>query len=199
MKEPVFIEEFFPEQVCNIAYNYTILKSLNKRNFVIDRQTESIFSEYSDFLMETLLELSTPVVESNVGKKLFPTYSFLRIYDKGSDLKIHLDRASCEYTVAICLGSDPISPYSLFVGRKDEQSKYKFFDQESKKLIPMQVDFEFPMKQNNALIFNGIDNYHWREECSHDNYATVFLHYVDQNGKNKDFIFDKRECLGCPK
>ena len=110
--EPIFIKEFLPKQILNLAYSYSIIKYSNMKKFNVDRQTQSLISEHSDFLMETLLDASVPVIEQNVGKKLWPTYSFFRIYDKGSDLKIHKDRESCEYTVALCLGADPIDqPY----------------------------------------------------------------------------------------
>ena len=52
------------------------------------------------------------------------------------------------------------------------------------------------MLPNNALIFKGIDKIHWREYCKHDHFMTVFLHYVDQNGKYAEHKFDKRDMLG---
>ena len=94
--EPIFIKEFLPQQILNLAYSYSIIKYTNYKKFIIDPQTNSLIKEHSDYLMETLLDLSTPVVEQNVGKKLWPTYSYFRIYDKGSDLPIHMDRPSCE-------------------------------------------------------------------------------------------------------
>ena len=83
------------------------------------------------FLMETLMK-SQPVLEQNVGKKLWPTYSYFRIYDKGDDLKIHKDRPSCEYTVALCLGADPSNePYEIFIGEEDNNSDYKYYNSEN--------------------------------------------------------------------
>ena len=49
---------------------------------------------------------------------------------------------------------------------------------------------------NTALIFQGMDKLHWREKCQHDYFMTVFLHYVDQDGKYKDHKYDKRLMLG---
>ena len=98
--DPIFIKEFLPKQILNLTYSYSIIKFSNKTNFKIEAQTDTLIAEHGDYLMETLLDLSTPVIEQNVGKKLFPTYSYLRMYDKNSDLKVHTDRPSCEYTVA---------------------------------------------------------------------------------------------------
>ncbi len=193
---PLFVENFLPNQVLNILNSYCIMKYSNKKSFKVDTQTSSLISEHSDPLMETICDLTTPVVEQNLSKKLFPTYSFLRIYDKGSDLPIHKDRPSCEYTVALCLGADPIEkPYEIFVGEVDESSDYKYFDSDGK-YNRYKINYKYPMKPNNALIFKGMENIHWREMCVHDYFTTVFLHYVDQEGEFKDYKYDQRNMLG---
>jgi len=198
--KPIFIKEFLPKQILNLCHSYSLLKFSNKKTFqTADNQSNVLLFEYGDLLMETLMDASTPVVEQNVGKKLWPTYSYLRIYDKGSDLKIHKDRESCEYTVALCLGCDPIDkPYEIFVGEVDKSSDYKYFD-EDEVYQRYRIDYKFPMLPNNALIFKGMDKIHWREICTHDHFITVFLHYVDQEGQYKDYKFDKRNILGAVK
>lgn len=197
--DPIFIKEFLPQQILNLTYSYSVIKYANQKNFNLDTQTNSLISEHSDYLMETLLDISTPVIEKNVNKKLFPTYSFFRIYDKGSSLPIHVDRHSCEYTVALCLGADPIDkPYEIFIGEEDNNSDYKFFD-DNGVYNRYRIDHKFPMFPNNALIFKGMDKIHWREYCTHDHFITVFLHYVDQEGPYKEFKYDKRDFLGIKK
>jgi hypothetical protein len=194
--EPIFIKEFLPKQILNLIYTYSIIKYGNQKQFNTDIQTNALISEHSDYLMETLMDLSTPVIEQNVKKKLFPTYSFFRIYDKGSDLKTHIDRESCEYTVALCLGAHPVDqPYEIFLGEKDDNSDYKYFSNKNN-LERYRIDYKFPMLPNNAIIFKGMNKLHWREPCQHDHFITVFLHYVDQDGEYKDFKFDKRTGLG---
>jgi len=194
--QPLLIKEFLPQQVLDIVYSYCLVKFSSLKAFEIDAQTNSLISEYGDYFMETLMQASVPVVEQNVGKKLWPTYSFLRVYDKGSDLKIHTDRPSCEYTVALCLGADPIDkPYEIFVGEEDENSDYKYYDKEGN-FNRYRIEHKFPMLPNNAVIFKGMDKIHWREMCTHDHYVTVFLHYVDQEGEYKEYKFDKRDRLG---
>jgi len=197
--QPLFIENFLPNQLLTVLNTYSIIKYSNQKQFEIDAQTNSLVSEYSDPLMETIMDLSTSVVEQNVGKKLWPTYSYFRIYDKGSDLKIHTDRESCEYTVALCLGADPVDqPYEIFVGEEDETSDYKYFNSKEE-YRRYRIDHKFPMVPNNAVIFKGMDKIHWREMCHHDYFMTVFLHYIEQEGPYKEFKFDKRNQLGEPK
>ena len=195
--EPLLIKNFLPDDVLNFVNSYCVLKFSNERNFRdVDFQATTLIGEYSDIVMETLLDMSTPVIEGNVSKKLFPTYSYLRCYDLGSDLPVHTDRESCEYTVALCLGCDPIDkPYEIFLGEQDDASDYKYYNSK-KEYTHLKVLHKFAMKRNDALIFKGLDFLHWREYCKHDHYITAFLHYVDQEGEYKDCKFDKREILG---
>ena len=195
--QPIFIKEFLPQQILNLINSYSVLKFSNQRKFNIEGQSSSLIYEHGDYLMETLMDMSTPVVEQNVQKKLWPTYSYFRIYDKGSDLKIHTDRESCEYTVALCLGADPVDkPYEIFIGEEDETSDYKYYDLKNRNFNRYRIDHKFPMLPNNAVIFKGMDKIHWREICTHDHFITVFLHYVDQEGPYKEFKYDKRDSLG---
>ena len=192
--QPIFIKEFLPKQILNLIYSYTIIKFSDQKKFKHDLQTSSIVGEVSDYLMETLLATSNPVIEQNLNKKLFPTYSYFRIYDKGSDLKIHKDRPSCEYTVALCLGADPVDkPYEIFIGEEDEESDYKYYDKDGK-YNRYKIQHKFSMLPNNALIFKGIEKKHWRETCHHDHFMTVFLHYVDQEGLSKNGNLIKGRC-----
>lgn len=194
--KPIFIENFLPEQILNLSYTYCLFKYQNSKYIKVDPQSNSFIGEHGDSFMESLLDMSTPVIEFNVGKKLFPTYSFIRIYDKESDLKIHTDRPSCEYTVALCLGSAPIDkPYELFVGEEDDSSDYKYYNSKNE-YKRYRIDHKFAMVPNNAVIFKGMDKIHWREMCNHDHFITVFLHYVDQEGQYKEYKFDKRNMLG---
>lgn len=194
--EPIYIKNFLPQQLNDVLYNYCLLKYSDPQHIKIDQQANSLICTYNDLAMETILALSTPVIEKNVGKKLWPVNSFLRIYDKGSDLPIHLDRDACEYTVALCIGCSPTDkPYKIFVGSHDENSSYKYYNQD-KKYISMKVKHEIPHLPNEAIIFKGHDAYHWREYCEHDHFISVFLHYVDQDGPFAEYKWDKREGLG---
>ena len=152
--QPIFIKEFLPQQILNLINSYSVLKFSNQRKFnIIEGQSSSLIYEHGDYLMETLMDMSTPVVEQNVQKKLWPTYSYFRIYDKGSDLKIHTDRESCEYTVALCLGADPVDkPYEIFIGEEDETSDYKYYDLKNRNFNRYRIDHKFPMLPNNAVI-----------------------------------------------
>ena len=193
--EPIFIKNFLPQPVLSLVENYCLLKYANQYSFEsIDSQCDSLVGEHGDILMESILDISTSVIEKNVNKSLFPTYSYFRIYDLGSDLKFHTDRESCEYTVALCISANPLDkPYNIYIGEKDKTSNYKYLNE------PLKINYTFPMVPNDALIFKGREALHWREQCENDYYMTVFLHYVNANGEFKDNKFDKRTSLGVMK
>jgi len=193
--EPIHIKNFLPKQVSTILYQYCLMKfsrpewkpQIANR---IDKQTDCLAWARDDDLMQTILDLSTPVVEKNVNKKLYPTYSYLRVYEKGTDLRPHTDREACEYTVALCIGSSPNDePYNLFMGSLDESQDYQYLDM-GNIMHKFKIEHKIPVSVNDAVIFQGIDKLHWREKCNHDHYITVFLHYVDQEGKYADQKFD---------
>ena len=198
--KPIFIKDFFPAEILTLLHNYAILKYSNHKKYNPEKYAHSLIGEYADPLMETILDMSTPVIEQNVQKKLWPTYSFLRIYDKCSDLPVHNDRKGCEYTVAICIGCDPIDkPYNIYIGKRDENSDYKYRTNTGT-IEPLKIEHRFSMLPNNALLFQGQDegDLHWREECTHDYYTTLFIHYVDQEGDQKEHKYDRRPMLCSP-
>ena len=54
-----------------------------------DEQIPNTYSCYSDIAMETLLLKCQPVMEKATGLKLYPAYTYARIYKKGDILKRH--------------------------------------------------------------------------------------------------------------
>ena len=47
------------------------------------------------------------------------------------------------------------------------------------------------LNPGDGLIYRGCDCYHWREPFDGNHLAQVFLHYVDQNGPNTEWKYDK--------
>ena len=56
--------------------------------------------------METLLLKCQPSMEKATGLKLYPAYTYARIYKKGDELKRHKDRFRCEISTTMNLGGD---------------------------------------------------------------------------------------------
>ena len=71
-----------------------------------DEQIPDTYCSYSDIAMETLLLKCQSGMEKATGLKLYPAYTYARIYKKGDELKRHKDRFSCEISTTMNLGGD---------------------------------------------------------------------------------------------
>ena len=135
-----------------------------------DSQCPNAFATYGDIAMETLLVMVKPVLEKYLKMSLIPTYAYARVYEKGSDLKKHKDRKSCDFSTTMNLGGD---------------------------LWPIYIDNKkVNLKPGDMLIYRGCDLTHWRDEFKGNFCSQVFLHYNDS--KDKYNLFDGRKHLGLP-
>jgi hypothetical protein len=134
------------------------------------------YSCFCDPVSEAILINKLPLMEKETGLELLPTYSFTRVYTYDNDLPIHVDREECEISVSVMFGSDGIS-------------------------WPLVVDnTAIEMKPGDGVIYLGCESEHWRSKFEGDYHAQCFLHYVDKNGLNKEFAYDKirRQNSGVP-
>lgn len=134
---------------------------------------------------DKLLEICLPYLEQASGLKLYPTYSYARLYNQqGEELKIHRDRPACEISATITLGFEG-DVWPIYIG-----------DDENKTINVSRIDMEV----GDAVMYRGCDKWHWRESYVEGKWqAQVFLHYVDQNGPHAEWKYDKRESLGLSK
>jgi len=124
---------------------------------------------FDDLLVELL-----PRFEKLTGKKLLPTYSYARLYKNGEELKIHTDREACEISATITLGFDS-EAWPIYMG-------------DAGGLNASKID----MGVGDAVLYYGMEKHHWREEFQGEWQAQVFLHYVDADGPNAEWVWDKR-------
>ena len=158
-----------------------------------DEQIPDTYSQYSNIAMETLLLKCQPVMEKVTECKLYPAYTYARIYKKGDVLKRHKDRFSCEISTTMNLGGDDwpiyLSPNEN-VGIHDGK---KITTQSQAKGI--KVD----LKPGDMLVYSGCELEHWREKFKGKECVQVFLHYNNRKTPGaKDNMFDKRLHLGLP-
>jgi hypothetical protein len=142
----------------------------------LDDTSPGALSSAGDVFMDGLLMDLLPQAEEISGLKLFPTYSYFRVYHQGDVLAKHTDRPSCEISLSLCLGYQGEKPWPLMVEGPEGTT--------SADLTP-----------GDALLYRGIECPHWRESLEGDRNAQVFLHYVDQNGPYAEFKYDKRPGL----
>ena len=81
------------------AYNRARLEGPNPE----DPQVPNTPSFYCDYVIENLSDFLLPKIESVSGLKLFPTYTYYRVYKAGDILHNHRDRPSCEVSISLCV------------------------------------------------------------------------------------------------
>jgi hypothetical protein len=168
------IKNFLSKEEINLLSNYCYFKHLNNfDNFDFKQNNNGDTFFYNDPMVESLLLNKLKLVEKESNLKLFPTYSFWRMYSFGADLKSHKDRPSCEVSVTVQIKSCGKFKWPIIMEGK-----------------------EIEMEDGDAVIYYGTESEHSRNEFLGDFQAQAFLHYVDQNGPFKDFKFDKRLKIG---
>lgn len=177
----VHLIKFLPEDSCKELVE--VLKTAAKENKTVkDPQCPLSEAIYGHPAFDKLLETCLPFLEKASGVELLPTYSYARLYAPGDELKIHRDRPSCEISATVTLGFED-SCWSIYMGDNEDKSN------------AVKID----MNIGDAVLYRGMEKWHWREKFEGKWQAQVFLHYVDKNGQYANFKYDERGDLGVPK
>jgi hypothetical protein len=170
------IKNFLTVEEIKLLTDYCRIKHrINFNDFDHVQNDNGDTSFYGDPLMESLMVNKRELIQKETGLELLPTYAFWRMYTLHADLKKHIDRPSCEVSVTVMIGSDG-TPWPIYMdGTK------------------------INLDPGDAAIYLGCEVEHWREEFTGDWQAQTFLHYVDKNGFNKEWVKDKRPVYGIPK
>ncbi len=195
-------------ELANFVFNYFLLKrdavkfmydnKLVEEHSLLgtwkDQQVPNVYSHYADFAMETLLMKVMPIMQQQTGLDLIPTYSYARVYERGSILKRHKDRPSCEISTTLNLGGDP---WPIFIDPTGSNNVIDEYKNIMKPNAPAGVKVD--LNPGDMLVYSGCDLEHWRETFQGDICGQVFLHYNHVNGKfANNNLYDKRPLLGIP-
>ena len=146
-----------------------------------NEQIPNTYSQYANTAFETLLLKLQPIMEKTTGLKLYPNYTYARIYKKGDELKRHKDRFSCEISTTLNLGGDKWDIYLEPSGKENQKG------------------IKVNLKPGDMLVYKGNILEHWREPFKGKDCVQVFLHYNNSKTKgSKENMFDKRPHLGLP-
>ncbi len=169
------IRNALSEETCNyISLNMDLL--LHLLEYPADKVTPNSSGHYAPLFLECLSLHLQPLVEKTVSKKLYPTYTYGRIYYKNSSLKRHIDRPAGEYGVSCCIEKGIDWPIFFEKKNGDIQS--------------------YEMNVGDICVYKGMEYPHWREEYVGDKHTQVFLMYVDVDGEYSEWKWDKRAGLG---
>ena len=169
------IENALSEEMCKyISLNMDLL--FHTLGYPPDKITPRSTGYYGPFFLEALLVHLQPLVEKTVSKRLYPTYSYGRIYYNKSFLKRHTDRPAGEYGVSCCIEKEVDWP--IFFEKKPGKVK------------------SYEMNVGDICVYKGMEYPHWRRKYRGNKHTQVFLMYVDADGEYADQKWDKRAGLG---
>ena len=159
----------------------------------VNGQIPNTYSAYGNIAMETLLLKCQPGMEKATGLKLYPAYTYARIYKKGDELKRHKDRFSCEISTTMNLGGDD---WPIYLSPNENVG---IPDGKKITTISQAKGIRVDLKPGDMLVYSGCELEHWREKFKGKECVQVFLHYNNRKTPgSKDNMFDKRPHLGLP-
>ena len=164
------IKNFLSKEEIELAKKYILIRHRqNSTKFDKNQNNNGDTMFYQDPFTEALLYSKLKLMENKTKLKLFPTYSFSRVYTYNSELTPHKDRPSCEISVTIMFGSDG--------------TKWPIY----------MKDTPIELLPGDACIYLGCEIEHSRKHFTGDWHAQAFLHYVNQNGPNTKYKFDGKQ------
>ena len=107
-------------------------------------------------------------IQDAVGKKLYGTYSYGRLYRKGNVLEKHTDREASEYGVSVVTGMSGDHQWPLYIDGTE-------------------VNLEI----GDAVVYKGTELEHWREENKNGWYTISLFFFVDADGEYKHLKDDE--------
>lgn len=161
-------------------WSYVHTKFASRLLSAADRQVPNAPSNYGDPAFDGLLEYIRGRIEERSGLRLLPTYSYFRLYGRGSVLSRHRDRPACEISVSLNIGQIPPEPWPIYVEGTSGP-------------------FGALLAPGDGLLYRGIDCFHWREPFQGTRLIQAFLHYVDRDGPHATQKFDGRKTLMRPR
>jgi hypothetical protein len=160
---------------------------INDNETLIDKDGNALtnlkgdtYGTYCDPISLSILRDMHDLVQSILEEEIEPSYSYTRIYQKGSELVSHRDRSSCEISVSLNLAGT--CKESFYIAKKP--------------ILKCEKDDIIEIKSNpgDAIIFFGSneDNgyWHWRPELTSEFLLQTFLHYVKKDGKYSEYAYE---------
>ena len=193
-----FVANYFSMQkqvydTCKVARYFSHFENILGQYEEPDGQIPNTYSQYSNIAMETLMLKCHPAMEKVTGLKLYPAYTYARIYKKGDELKRHKDRFSCEISTTMNLGGDD---WPIYLSPNENVG---IPDGKKITTTSQAKGIKIDLKQGDMLVYSGCELEHWREKFKGKECIQVFLHYNNrQTPGAKDNMFDKRPHLGLP-
>lgn len=142
-----------------------------KFKFNGDEQVPNSASVWNYLPALELLTNKTSHVSEIIGETVLPTYTYSRIYRKGSILTKHTDRPACEVSMTLHLGGDV--PWAIWIETPEGEKRC------------------VSLNPGDAMLYLGCIAPHWRDRFTGEHYTQFFLHYVRSRGMYGAAFFDQ--------
>lgn len=136
------------------------------------------YSAYNDRCARFLHYHIADFVRKVIAHNARPSYTYFGGYKGGSELRPHLDRAQCEYTMSLTLDQKPYNETWLLSLGKKPVGKHP------KMVIPPEDEIvDADLYMGDALLFMGRTLIHFRrgQLTEGSSVNQVFLHFVQEN------------------
>ena len=193
-----FIANYFCMQkqvydTCKAARYFSPFENILGQYEEPDGQIPNTYSQYGNIAMETLMLKCQPEMEKATGLKLYPAYTYARIYKKGDELKRHKDRFSCEISTTMNLGGDD---WPIYLSPNENVG---IPDWKKITAVSEAKGVKIDLKPGDMLVYRGMELEHWREKFKGKQCVQVFLHYNNRKTLGaKENMFNERPHLGLP-
>jgi hypothetical protein len=168
----LYVPEFISQDNAkNLAEQFK--EHSKKFNLQGDYQAPNSVSIYNFMPFVRLLVEKIPEVNSLLGEKVLPTYTYARIYKHGSVLERHRDRPACEISFTLNLNKD--ADWPIWFQKPDGS------------------ETSVELNPGDAALYLGCHADHWRNMFEGQEYAQLFIHYVRSYGNNSWAYFDKKQ------
>lgn len=144
-----------------------------KFNLQGDPQAPNSHATYGFLPFVRLLVSKVSHANKLLGEEVLPTYTYARVYKKGSVLERHRDRPACEISFTLNLAKDVDWP--IYFQRPDGS------------------ETSVELNPGDAVLYLGCQADHWRNKFEGEEHVQVFLHYVRANGPKAWAFFDKKQ------
>ena len=188
-----FRDNDIQDELYNLDHSFKQGEMLTKE----DNDVGFSFNFFSDNLMEAIELQYGEKVSRILQATLSPTYTFTRIYEKGSPLIPHQDRPSCEVSATCPVIISDDRPSQICISKhkwweiSEDHRKYSIEE------IKQKGDYsEVHLYPGDACFYKGWERYHWRDPIESDYMVQFFMHFIQTNGEHKDWVFDKRPFMG---
>ena len=171
------IKQLLSPEICQLVYDYVCLRRDTGTMLAPDKRVEGAGRLYCDMLTETLLAQKQPAIEQAVGAALWPSYSYVRLHQRGAVLAPHRDREASEIAVTVAIGGDRSWPICFKTDRGD---------------------LSFALEPGDAVVYDGRKLSHWRDRFDGEIQIQAMLFYVRQDGAHAADRYDGRPGVGFP-